>query len=102
MPPRVVSEAAPGGDRRDLRLLRSHGALEPNPAASVRGPKYSARTGKTAVPSDDEVLDLLESIDTAKPARCGTDEWTRVSPVTLPRLSGQRQAVESRATREST
>jgi len=36
-----------------------------NPAAAVRGPKYTTRRGKTPVPSADEARQLLESIDTS-------------------------------------
>lgn len=34
-----------------------------NPAAAVRGPRYSAKTGKTPVLSANEVRELVESID---------------------------------------
>ena len=34
-----------------------------NPAAAVRGPRYSVKTGKTPVLSASEVRDLVESID---------------------------------------
>src|SRR5262249_17244047 len=36
-----------------------------NPAASVRGPKYSAREGKTPAFDERQVRTLLESIDTS-------------------------------------
>jgi site-specific recombinase XerD len=39
-------------------------ALATNPAASVRGPKYSQREGKTPILTADEARLLLESVDT--------------------------------------
>src|SRR3954463_13080055 len=36
-----------------------------NPAASVRGPKYSAREGKTPAFHDKQVRDLIDSVDTS-------------------------------------
>ena len=42
------------------------GQLVPvNPATSVRGPKYSAKSGKTPVLSAEEARQLLDSIDTS-------------------------------------
>lgn len=39
-----------------------------NPAASVRGPSYSARTGKTPVLDPSEARQILDSIDVSTPA----------------------------------
>ena len=39
-----------------------------NPAASVRGPSHSARTGKTPVLDPSEARQLLDSLDTSTPA----------------------------------
>lgn len=36
-----------------------------NPAAAVRGPKYSTKRGKTPVLSAEEARQLLDSIDTS-------------------------------------
>ena len=36
-----------------------------NPAAAVRGPKYSAKRGKTPVLSPEEARELLDSVDTS-------------------------------------
>ena len=41
-----------------------HGVLRMNPAAAVRGPKYSAKRGKTPVLSGAEARGFLESIET--------------------------------------
>jgi integrase/recombinase XerD len=41
-----------------------HHAVLLNPAASVRGPKHSAREGKTPAFDERQVRTLLESIDT--------------------------------------
>jgi integrase/recombinase XerD len=38
--------------------------IEMNPAAAVRGPRYSAKKGKTPVLDADEASHLLDSIDT--------------------------------------
>jgi site-specific recombinase XerC len=44
-----------------------------NPAASVRGPRYVVRSGKTAVLEPAEARALLDSIDAAQRRRaCGT------------------------------
>jgi integrase/recombinase XerD len=43
--------------------LTSGGILPFNPAASVRGPKYSVKRGKTPVLTAKEARDLLDSID---------------------------------------
>jgi integrase/recombinase XerD len=52
-----------------LRMLFDHlvtgHILETNPAASVRGPKYSIKKGKTPILSADEARLLLHSIPTA-------------------------------------
>ena len=42
--------------------------LAHNPAASVRGPAHSARTGRTPVLEADEARAMLDSIDTTTPA----------------------------------
>lgn len=47
--------------------LVTGGVVPFNPASSVRGPRFSARRGKTPVLDDDQVQQLLESIDTSKP-----------------------------------
>ncbi len=47
--------------------LTSGGILEVNPAASVRGPKYVVKRGKTPVLSAAEARALLDSIDVTTP-----------------------------------
>lgn len=49
--------------RQLLDYLTSGGVLEVNPAASVRGPKYVARRGKTPVLTAAEARKLLDSIE---------------------------------------
>ena len=44
--------------------LTSGGIIDFNPAASVRGPKYSVKRGKTPVLTAEEARRLLDSIDT--------------------------------------
>jgi site-specific recombinase XerD len=44
--------------------LTTGGILDVNPAASVRGPKYVVRRGKTPVLSSEEARKLLDSIET--------------------------------------
>jgi site-specific recombinase XerD len=43
--------------------LVSGGILETNPAASVKGPKYVIKKGKTPVLSSEQATDLIKSID---------------------------------------
>lgn len=45
-------------------LERRHGVML-NPAAAVRGPKYSVRKGKTTPFKDGQVKDMLKAIDTS-------------------------------------
>jgi len=45
-------------------LVTGH-VLEINPAGSVRGPKYSAKRGKTPVMTPDQARQLFDSIDTS-------------------------------------
>jgi integrase/recombinase XerD len=45
--------------------LTSGGIIDFNPAASVRGPKYSVKRGKTPVLTAEEARRLIDSIDTA-------------------------------------
>ena len=45
-------------------LVTGH-VLETNPAGSVRGPKYSAKRGKTPVMTPDQARELFDSIDTS-------------------------------------
>jgi len=47
-------------------LVTGH-ILDVNPAAAVRGPKYSAKRGKTPVLAADQARALLDSIDLDKP-----------------------------------
>jgi integrase len=49
--------------RQLFDYLTTGGVLEVNPAASVRGPKYVVRRGKTPVLSSEEVRKLLDSIE---------------------------------------
>lgn len=49
--------------RKAYDWLVEGGLLEQNPAKSIEGPKIVRRVGTTPVLADDEVLDLLESID---------------------------------------
>jgi integrase/recombinase XerD len=51
--------------RMCLDYLVTGGILPTNPAMNVRGPKLVAAKGVTPVLDDDQVLDLLESIDTS-------------------------------------
>jgi integrase/recombinase XerD len=50
--------------RQLFDYLTTGGILEANPAASVRGPKYVVRRGKTPVLSSEEARKLLDSIET--------------------------------------
>ena len=43
-----------------------------NPASSVRGPKYSAREGKTPAFHDKQVRDLIDSVNAATSSGSGT------------------------------
>jgi integrase/recombinase XerD len=47
--------------------LATGGIIPFNPAAAVRGPKYSIKRGKTAVLASDEARELLDAIDVSKP-----------------------------------
>ena len=49
--------------RQLFAYLTSGGILEANPAASVRGPKYVVKRGKTPVLSAAEARQLLDSIE---------------------------------------
>ena len=53
--------------RKLFDWLVTGGVVPFNPASSVRGPRFSARRGKTPVLDDDQVQQLLDSIDTSKP-----------------------------------
>ena len=48
-----------------MDYLVTGGILPTNPALHVRGPKLAAAKGVTPVLEDDQVLDLLEAIDTS-------------------------------------
>jgi site-specific recombinase XerC len=52
--------------RQMFDYLVTGGILSINPAASVRGPKYVVRRGKTPVPSADQARHLLDTIDPAE------------------------------------
>jgi integrase len=65
--------------------LTSGGILPFNPAASVRGPKYSVKRGKTPVLTAKEARDLLDSI-----AIYEIDEQTKQPDPTRPILIGLR------------
>jgi integrase/recombinase XerD len=65
--------------------LTSGGILPFNPAASVRGPKYSVKRGKTPVLTAKEARDLLDSI-----AIYEIDEQTKQPDRTRPILIGLR------------
>ena len=54
--------------RRLFDWLASGGVLPFNPASAVRGPKHSARVGKTPVLDAEEARALLDSIDIGTPA----------------------------------
>src|SRR6266852_3446400 len=49
--------------RQMFDYLVTGGILSINPAASVRGPKYVVRRGKTPVLSADQARELLDTID---------------------------------------
>jgi site-specific recombinase XerD len=49
--------------RQLFDYLTTGGVLEVNPAASVRGPKYVDKRGKTAVLSSEEARKLLNAIE---------------------------------------
>jgi site-specific recombinase XerD len=51
--------------RQLFDYMTTGGVLEVNPAASVRGPKYVVRRGKTPVLSSEEARKLLDSIETS-------------------------------------
>lgn len=48
-----------------FRWLAADGVVTENPAAEVRGVKHRAKQGKTPVLSDEEMVQLLNSIDTS-------------------------------------
>jgi site-specific recombinase XerC len=52
--------------RQMFDYLVTGGILSTNPAASVRGPKYVVRRGKTPVLSAEQARQLLDSIDPSK------------------------------------
>ncbi len=54
------------GIRQMFDYLVTGGILEVNPAASVRGPKYVVRRGKTPVLSAEQARQLLDAIDRSK------------------------------------
>ncbi|MGK7906915.1 MAG: tyrosine-type recombinase/integrase [Synechococcus sp.] len=68
-------EQHPGSDptvKQHLAAIRSMFSwmvtgqiLQQNPAHEVRGPKHRVKTGKTPVLTDDEMRELLDSIDTS-------------------------------------
>lgn len=69
---RLTQERAPQTVKQHLAAIRMlfdwlvTGQIMPfNPAASVRGPRYSIRKGKTPVLSAQEARKLLDSIDTS-------------------------------------
>jgi integrase/recombinase XerD len=69
---RLTQERAPQTVKQHLAAIRMlfdwlvTGQIVPfNPAASVRGPRYSIRKGKTPVLSAEETRKLLDSIDTS-------------------------------------
>ena len=51
--------------RKAYDWLVESGLIEHNPAKSIAGPKIVRRVGSTPTLDDDEVLDLIESIDTS-------------------------------------
>jgi site-specific recombinase XerD len=53
------------GIRSLFRWLKDDGVIVENPAAEVRGVKHRAKQGKTPVLSDEEMVQLLDSIDTS-------------------------------------
>jgi integrase/recombinase XerD len=55
------------GIRQMFDYLVTGGILPINPAASVRGPKYVSRRGKTPVLSAEQARQLLDAIDCGKP-----------------------------------
>jgi len=65
--------------------LTSGGVIDFNPAASVRGPKYSVKRGKTPVLTAKEARDLLDSI-----AVYEIDETTKQPDPARPILIGMR------------
>ena len=65
--------------------LTSGGIIDFNPAASVRGPKYSVKRGKTPVLTAEEARNLLDSI-----AVYEIDEETKLPDPARPILIGLR------------
>jgi len=59
-------EATTCRDSTNVHYLVTGGILSMNPAASVRGPKYVVRRGKTTVLSAEQARQLLDSIDPSK------------------------------------
>jgi integrase len=55
------------GIRQMFDYLVTGGILPINPAASVRGPKYVSRRGKTPVLAAEQARQLLDAIDCSKP-----------------------------------
>ena len=45
--------------------MTTGGVIPFNPASSVRGPKHVVKRGKTPVLDDDQMLELIDSIDTS-------------------------------------
>ncbi len=62
--------------------LTTSGILQVNPAASVRGPKYVVKRGKTPVLSAEEARKLLDSIErnTLIGLRDRAGSWSTASP----------------------
>ena len=78
--------------------------MEMNPAASVRGPKYSVRKGKTLVLSGEQTRELLDSIEDSLVGKRDralialmTYTFARVSAA--PRVGNARSSVESNDSR---
>jgi hypothetical protein len=55
----------PSGGRTTRRPSKGIAFRATNPAARVRGPKYTVKKGKTPVSTQDEARELLEKIDTS-------------------------------------
>ena len=82
---RPHGQTAPDRYQHAFDWLTSGGIIDFNPAASVRGPKYSVKRGKTPVLTAEEARNLLDSI-----AVYEIDEETKLPDPARPILIGLR------------
>jgi site-specific recombinase XerD len=75
--------------RQLFDYLTTGGILNVNPAASVRGPKYVVKRGKTPVLSSDEARKLLDSIESD--TLIGLRDRALIGTICLPTRSYRRR-----------